>query len=156
MSENDLEVLVVEGKVGNRSTRFINAYGPQEEDAGGSKERINDFYQYLDLVIKEAKFSARLVCLQMDANAKLGDKVIPKDPKQQTKNGEKLLSIIEENNLIVVNSLDLCEGTITRSRETINSKEESVIDYFIVCQDFLQMVSKMKIDENKIDMFSDT
>ena len=149
--ENDHEVLVVEGKLGNKVTRFINAYGPQEEEAGGNKEKVKEFYQYLDLVIKEAKFTKRLICLQMDANAKLGDIVIPNDPKQQSKNGAKLLSVIEENNLVVVNALDLCTGTITRSRETINSKEESVIDYFIVCQDFLQMVSKMNIDEKKID-----
>ena len=35
ISESSQEVLVVEAKVGNRRTRFINAYGPQEEDSGG-------------------------------------------------------------------------------------------------------------------------
>ena len=134
--ENIQTVLVVEAKVGNLKTRFINAYGPQEEESGGDKGKVDDFYLYMDLVIKDAKSASKVVCIQMDANAKLGRAIVPGDPKEQSKNGEKLLAVIEENGLVVVNALDLCSGVITRSRETVRSKEESVLDYFIVCEGF--------------------
>ena len=101
--------------------------------------------------MKDAKCSGKLVCIELDANAKLGREIIPGDPKEQSKNGERLMSVIEENDLIVVNSLDLCSGTITRSRETKNSSEVSVLDYFLVCSSFLQLITKMVIDESKID-----
>ena len=115
-SDDEHEVLVVEGKVGNLNVHFINAYGPQEEETGGDPEKIDKFYRYLDLVIKEALFSNRCICIQMDANVKLGPEVIPRDSKKQTKNGAKLLSIVEENGLVIVNALNLCVGTITRAR----------------------------------------
>ena len=61
------------------------------------------------------------------------------------------MSVIDENDLMVVNSLELCSGTITCSRDTVNSREESVLDYFVVCLSFLQLVTRLVIDEPKID-----
>ena len=113
------------------------------------KNNIKEFYQYLDLVIKDAKFTNKLICIQTDANAKLGNEIIPGDPKTQSKNGEKLLSVIEENELIVVNSLDICSGTITRSQKTVNSDEESILDYFIVCSDFVQYIKQCTLMNKK-------
>ena len=101
--EDDNEIIVVEGKLGSLTVRFINAYGPQEEESGGDAEKIKSFYSKLDLVIKEAIFAEVLICIEMDANAKLGQKTIPNDPKPMSRNGEKLLAIIEENGLIVMN-----------------------------------------------------
>ena len=49
--------------------------------------------------------------------------------------------------LTVVNSLNLCEGLITRKRETINGTEEAVLDFFLVNQIMLPFVEKMVIDE---------
>ena len=106
--------------------------------------------------MKDAKCSGKLVCIELDANAKLGREIIPGDPKEQSKNGERLMSVIEENDLIVVNSLDLCSGTITRSRETKNSNEVSVLDYFLVCSSFLQLITKMVIDESKLTLSQNT
>ena len=54
-----------------------------------------------------------------------------------------------ENDLIVVNSLDICEGKITRFRKTINRTEQSILDYFVVCRSFLSLITKMIIDEEK-------
>ena len=83
----------------------------------------------------------------MDSNAKLGPVIIPGDPKDQSENGKLLEKIIVENDLIVVNSTELCNGTITRYRETINSIEQSVLDHFIVCRDFFKLVINMTVDE---------
>ena len=61
-----------------------------------------------------------------------------------------LEKFINDNDLIVVNSSNICEGAITRRRVTVNSIEESVIDYFIVCRRFYEYVVKMKIDEEGV------
>ena len=82
----------------------------------------------------------------MDSNAKLGPKIIPNDPKEQSENGKLLEKVIAENDLVVVNGTELCNGVITRHRKTMNSLEESAIDHFIVCKDFFKHVINMIID----------
>ena len=130
--DTDLEVLVVQGNIGTNKVRFINGYGPQE----GPEEINSPFFDKLDFEIKSAQLAGTLICIELDANSKLGSKHVPGDPKEQTKNGKLLEKVIEDNDLIVVNGTDLCEGVITRFRKTINECEESVIDFFIVCRRF--------------------
>ena len=145
-SNEDTEILVVEAKTGNSKTRFINAYGPQENCDDDIKET---FYNTLDTEVKKSKLSGSLVCIEMDANAKLGPKFISKDPHPQSKNGKLLEKFINDNDLVVVNGSQLCEGLITRKRVTIVKKEESILDYFIVCKEMLKLILKMKIDEER-------
>ena len=49
----------------------------------------------------------------------------------------------------MVNSLEICEGIITRSRVKNGTKELSVLDFFIVCDRVLPFVQRMVIDEKK-------
>ena len=51
--------------------------------------------------------------------------------------------------MTVVNSLDICEGLITRVRNKNGKLEQSVIDFFVVCRKVLPYVKKMIIDEKK-------
>ena len=51
--------------------------------------------------------------------------------------------------LIVVNTLDLCEGLITRKRVLENTKEEAILDFYIVNERMRRYLKKMKIDEDK-------
>ena len=44
----------------------------------------------------------------------------------------------------------LCKGVITRYRKTVNSEEKSVLDYFIVCKRFYNLVKSMIVDEERI------
>ena len=142
--DQEEELLVVEAKISETKVRFINGYGPQEKAPENSRK---SFYNQLDLEIKKAKFSGSLICIEMDSNAKLGSKIIPGDPKEKSENGKLLEKIVNENDLIVVNGTELCNGTITRHRETINNIEESIIDHFIVCKDFFKLVVNMTVDE---------
>ena len=59
------------------------------------------------------------------------------------------LKAIQDNNLIVVNATNLCEGLITRIRKTILNTEKSILDYFIVCRDMFKKIERMKIDEER-------
>ena len=68
----------------------------------------------------------------------------------QSPNGAQLGGIVKRNNLVVANGLnDRCTGLITRSRTTVNSEEESIIDFVIVSDDMREFVSELIIDEEK-------
>ena len=70
--------------------------------------------------------------------------------KAKQKWEKKLQTFLEEHqNLTVVNSLPLCSGLVTRARKKDGKKEESVLDFFIVCNRVLPHVKSMKIDEQK-------
>ena len=128
---------MVEAQTGEVRTRFINAYGPQEASEDATKQ---EFYNQLDIEIKKSKVAGSLICIEMDANAKLGSKVILNDPHPQSKNGKLLENLIEDNDLVVVNGSALCEGLINRKRVTVASTEESILDYFIVCKEMFKRI----------------
>ena len=50
--------------------------------------------------------------------------------------------------LKVVNSLDICQGLITRKRNTAQKNERAVLDFFIVCHRVLSYVENLLIDED--------
>ena len=51
--------------------------------------------------------------------------------------------------MTVVNSLELCEGLITRERFRDGKLEQSVLDFFVVCNLLLPYLKKMVIDEDR-------
>ena len=145
-SKMSLNVLVVEAKIQNYKIRFINSYGVQENS---SAEERAEFYSILEEEIIITQDNGRMLCLEMDANAKLGHLYIKGDPNEMSPNGKLLLCLIKRYNLIVINGTDKCSGVITRMRTKGNKTEKSVIDFFIVCQSLYQMVVKMDIDEER-------
>ena len=59
-----------------------------------------------------------------------------------------LQDFLEKNqHLNVTNALPICEGKITRVRHMKNTIKESILDFFIVCDELLPLVTKMKIHE---------
>jgi hypothetical protein len=144
---NDDEILVVETKLNSRKVRMINAYGPQEDT---TEETKKSFFNKLDEEVKRAKLAGALVCMELDANSKLGPMIIPEDPHPQSKNIKLLEDVLDENDLIVVNGMDICDGNITRFRKTVNRTEKSIIDFFIVCRSFFALITKMTVDDKRI------
>ena len=59
-----------------------------------------------------------------------------------------------------MNATDKCVGTITRIRNIKNkttgetTTEKSVIDFFIVCQRFYDLILSMKIDEDRLHVLT--
>lgn len=140
--QENVELLVVECEVNNNPIRIINGYGPQETDP----DKL-EFFISIEEEIEKAKDDGKSVIIEMDANSKLGSEIIRGDPHTMSKNGELLKGIIDRQNLTVVNSLDLCEGIITRKRVTTERTELSVIDFILVCERMLPLVKKMVVDE---------
>ena len=88
----------------------------------------------------------------MDANCKLGPKIIEGDPHCQSENGKILNGIVQRNALSVINSLNKkCIGKITRERITKQKKEQSIIDFVISCDIMTDMISELVIDERKLN-----
>ena len=85
----------------------------------------------------------------MDANAKIGNEIINGDPHEMSPNGKLLMDLISRKQLVVVNCTDKCTGVITRTKVKGKSTEQSVLDYFIVCQDLYSLVQGMWIDEQR-------
>ena len=102
-NDDEIEVLVVEAKIDDFKIRLINGYGPQE----GDEEAVKNFMNRIDLEVKSAKLAGALVCIEMDANSKLGPKIIKGDPKEQTKNGKVLEKVVNDNGLTVYASVSV-------------------------------------------------
>ena len=70
------------------SIRTINCYGPQENLP---IEIRTEFFLELETRIISVKENQQSICLQFDANSKLGRNIIPGDPHDISSNGKILL-----------------------------------------------------------------
>ena len=150
--EDEIEILVVEMNSGikNMPIRVITGYAPQDNPTKSEDvKKVNEFYSQLEQQIVDSESSGCGTIIELDSNAKLGNENINGDPHMISENGKILRDITERRNLVVVNSLSKCDGIITRRRETSNSLEESVIDYFIVCKKVEPFVTKMVVDDKR-------
>ena len=69
----------------------------------GLQENTNDdkketFFNKIDEEVKSAQLAGTMICIEMDANSKLGSG----DSKPQSKNGKYLQQFIENNDLVCV------------------------------------------------------
>ena len=142
-----VEAISVDIFLKSMKIRCCAAYGCQENDI---IERKEAFWDHLNDEVSLAQQADAGFILHFDGNLWAGDKIIPGDPKIQNKNGKYFQKFLEKHpNLTVVNSLTLCEGLITRSRMKQGKLEESVIDFFVVCNRILPFIKKMVIDNDK-------
>ena len=142
-----VEALSVDIFFRNEKIRVCVAYGCQESDP---IEKKNDFWKFLDEEIESAEQNDSGFILHFDGNLWAGQNIIPGDPKKQNRNGKLFQQFLDQHKtLTVVNSLDICEGLITRVRNKNGKFEQSVIDFFVVCRKVLPYVKKMIIDEKK-------
>ena len=156
MGSDTTEVISVKINVNKFEVRLIVGYGAQENDR---QEKLHDLSQdekkkllwdFLEVELKEAEIMKQGLVIQLDANAHLGPNIIKGDPNKRNSNGTLFNDFLESNPAItVVNSLKLCEGLITRRRETTKGVEESVLDFFLVNEKMVQYLTKMKVDEKE-------
>ena len=108
------------------------------------------FWARLASEVEEAQNSECCFLLQMDCNAHLGSSEINGDPCSIDQNGAYFKNFLNKfPHLTLVNSMPLTEGSITRRRITVNKVEESIIDFFVVCDRLLPYIQKLLIDEQK-------
>ena len=145
--DDQTEAMAVQVVVGELPVSVITAYGPQENAIIEKKKK---FWQFLEEEVCRAEIEGNGIILQMDGNLHAGQSLIKNDPNPINQNGKLFLEFLENNpSLIVVNTLDLCTGLITRRRELISKTEEAVLDFFVINEKLRPLLSKMLIDENR-------
>ena len=156
ISEGDdtTEVLVIEVNLGVK-VRCVNGYGPQENDLMSKKTK---FWERLGLEVEEAISEGKGFLLQMDGNLHVGPELVPGDPNPCNSNGKLFKTfLLTYSHLTVVNSMDVCSGTITRKRTANGNTEEAVLDFFICCDKVLPLITKMVVnDDRKLARFTKT
>ena len=145
--EEDVEALSVEISVKDMKIRCCVAYGFQENEI---MEKKILFWDYLDEEVIRASRDGAGFVLHFDGNLWAGENIIPGDPRQQNRNGKLFEEFLGRNpHLSVVNSLPLCKGLITRRRLRDGNLEESILDFYVVCDRVLPYIVRMEIDESK-------
>ena len=145
--EEGIEILSVKLQMGGKQVRIVTAYGPQEN---ASIDKKNNFWKFLEKEMNDAEFEEEGLILQMDGNLHAGPNLIKHDPNKQNQNGKIFLEFLERNpQLTVVNTLNVCEGLITRSRKVEEKNEKAVLDFFVVNEKILPFIKRMIVDENK-------
>ena len=107
------------------------------------------FFLALEQEIVKAEIEGKSIMIEMDANSKLGPKLIPGDMHEQSKNGRVFADIIERHGLIRGNAMEKCEGLVTRKRVTRSGVEESIIDFVIISNDLIDDIESIKIDDKR-------
>ena len=119
--DNDGEILVIQVEVKQFKIRCVVAYGPQEKD---KIERKLAFWARLAHEIEEAHENDYAIIFQMDGNLWAGKHLIKGDPNEINENGKLFIKFLQDHPyLCVVNSLDLCEGILTRIRKLKPKKQ---------------------------------
>ena len=108
----------------------------------------------METEVLKAKDNDCMVMIEMDANAKVGKDVIKDDPNKMTGNGKLLMDMLKRQNLTILNSFDICSGTITRERKVENKIEKSVIDYIVVCENMLNYILEVSVDDARTDVLA--
>ena len=90
----------------------------------------------------------------LEANAKVGKSVIKEDQHNISSNGKIMLDLVERHDLMIINSMNICEGVVTRERKFDDRVERSSIDYIITCEDLSNYITEMMIDEDRIHTLS--
>ena len=112
----------------------------------GKKE---EFWRFLEEDAIRSHREGKGFILQGDLNALLGNTIIKNNPRNQNQNGKLMEEFLERNELTVVNSLSICKGLITKSRNCKGTLDKSILDFFVVCKRVLALVKSMEIDEEK-------
>ena len=81
--KDEVEILVVEADLGDKKIRILNGYGPQEDE---DIQNVLSFWQELETEVIKAKDEGCFILIEMDANAKVGNKIIKDDPHQMSTN----------------------------------------------------------------------
>ena len=147
--DNGIEAITIDIHAKDLVIACSSAYGPQAKAPAELKKK---FWDYLDTEVDRAKNNGKGFILQGDLNARLGPDFIKNDPNPINENGKYFKSFLERHpHLTVVNSLNICEGSVTRSRKLVTGVlEESIIDFYVVCDKVLQIVTKMTVENQHI------
>ena len=145
--DDETEVISVLVVVGDIAIRVIVGYGPQENALIEKKEK---FWDFIEDEVVQAESEHQGIIIQIDGNLHAGEKLLKNDPNPQNQNGKLFMQFLRRNSMLsVVNSLNICEGLITRQRSLETRSEKAVLDFFIVNEILNPFLKKMIVDEKR-------
>ena len=119
------EMLWVVMDNGKAKVRIGVVYAPQESRT--SKEQLETMYEEINDQILQARERHQRLLLMGDFNGKIGD-VVRGNKSEVTTSGRLLLKLAKQENLAILNTLEVCNGTWTRTE----GDSRSVIDYILM------------------------
>ena len=144
--DNETEAISVSITTNQMKIRCVCGY-TQEKYSDDQKEK---FWDFMSREVLEAEDAEQGIIIQMDSNAHAGTYVLKHDMIPQNNNGRRLCEFLKRHpNISVVNAMDICDGTVTRIRETVKSVEKSSIDFYLVNDILKPFIIKMTIDTKK-------
>ena len=100
----------------------------------GVLNSLEPSWEYIEKEVQNSTKNGASLIIQMDGNLWAGSNIIEGDPDKQNQNGKIFQTLLERNqHLSVVNALKVCDGKITREKNTIKGTERRMLDFFIVC-----------------------
>ena len=141
--EDKQEIMWVKIKMKHITYMIGVVYGYAAESRT-SDEEIEEWYFNLEKEI--SKYSDEKIIIVGDFNAHVGrdDLGIPNNHENINQNGEKLRSLVERRELIMINATHKCKGKWTR--EDPNGTK-SILDYVITNEHAYDNIKNMIIDE---------
>ena len=125
------------------SIRIFTAHLKQQST--NSHDEIEEQYEEVRKQFRYANESSERIIMAFDANVHVGSQNIGGCEDTQDWGGTLLMRIIQEENLVLLNSSDKCKGVITRIDP--RNGNESTIDLVICNQFMIDRVDSMIIDE---------
>ena len=130
----------------NKGIRIYTAHLKQLST--NSRDEIKDQFEEVRNQFNFANSCGEAMIMMFDANVHVGNAVIDGCPEKQDWGGKLLMGIVEEENLVVMNSDSLCTGVITRVDPRNNVG--SCIDLVLVNEYVYGDMVEMSIDEKGI------
>ena len=116
-----------------------------KQQSTNSREDISCQFDEIRNQFKSANIGREPMLLACDANVHVGGEVIRGCYDKQDWGGQMLMEMVEKEGLTLVNSLDICNGVVTRVDP--RNGTQSTIDIVIVNTFMLKNVQSMDIDE---------
>ena len=139
LDTNSKDILDIKGKIYDIDTRIMIVYMDCASDREG-KERNIRIREELERKIEEIGDQEALIIMG-DFNCHLGFLGY----QEENENGKRTIEFINNNNLILLNIDDKCQGTYTWGR----GNQKSAIDLMIVNNIMYNYFEKMEVDEEK-------
>ena len=117
-------------------------YAPQESRT--AKDKYEEMYESIGNQILLAKQNNQKLMMLGDFNCKVGT-TIKGNSVEVSKSGKIFNELIEKNKLLVLNTMECCEGTWTREE----GGTRSVLDYIVINQEDEGAVAEIMVDEGK-------
>ena len=141
---DSINMIGVRLEINGCGTRIYTAHMKQQ--SSNSRDDIKAQFDEIKNQFRSANHGREPMLLICDANVHVGNVTIKGCKDSQDWGGKEFMSVIQDENLILINALDICSGVVTRVDP--RNGNQSTIDLAICNSLMMELVNGMKIDED--------